>query len=360
MWEAVSVEKKIYFIINILFYGLIICLALIFCNYILPALLPFLIAFILAAMIQIPAKKIAGYSKKGRKICAIFLCFLCYFIFFTGVMLLGIKLIKEAGELMTSAAEFYTETLEPFLDDVSNRIEVTAATVDKNLAQKVEEIFQGILDNMGQYISDFSVKIVKWISEGAKGIPSGIVKLVITVVATFFMAVDFDKMIALVKKIVPADRITTVEKGVNYVKHILAIYLKSYSLLFLITFVELGIGLFILRIPYAFAVALAISIFDILPVLGTGGILLPWAVILLLMREVPLAVGILILYIVITVIRNIVEPKLVGKQIGLHPIATLAAMFVGLKILGFVGMIGFPVTLAIVVNLKKKGILFHK
>lgn len=98
--------------------------------------------------------------------------------------------------------------------------------------------------------------------------------------------------------------------------------------------------------------ALAIAVFDILPVLGTGGILLPWAVILLLLGDKMLAAGILVLYLVITVVRNIAEPRLVGKQIGLHPLATLIAMFLGLKILGIAGMVLFPMLLAVLVNIE--------
>ena len=100
-----------------------------------------------------------------------------------------------------------------------------------------------------------------------------------------------------------------------------------------------------------------IAVFDILPILGTGGILLPWAAVLFVMGNKPLAAGILILYVIITVIRNIVEPKIVGKQIGLHPLVTLMAMFLGLKTFGIIGMIVLPVSLAVLINLEKNGII---
>ena len=95
-------------------------------------------------------------------------------------------------------------------------------------------------------------------------------------------------------------------------------------------------------------------VFDILPVLGTGGILLPWAAILLIMKNHGLAFGILLLYLVILVVRNMLEPRIVGKQIGLHPLATLAALFLGLKLLGLAGLIIFPVALTVVVNFTKE------
>ncbi len=146
-----------------------------------------------------------------------------------------------------------------------------------------------------------------------------------------------------------------VGRAAAYAKNVLFIYLKSYSLLFLLTFAELSVGFLIMRVPYAVMVAIAVAVFDILPILGTGGILLPWAVGLLLMGNLPLAAGIVTLYIAITAIRNVLEPKIVGKQIRLHPLATLIFMFVGLKVLGIVGMIAFPVAFSILVNLEKNG-----
>lgn len=116
----------------------------------------------------------------------------------------------------------------------------------------------------------------------------------------------------------------------------------------------------ILRIPYAVFVALAIAVFDILPVLGTGGILLPWAVVLIIIGNVPLAIGIFVLYVVVTAIRNTIEPKIVGRQIGLHPLATLIAMFIGLKFFGIIGVFVFPVTLAILANMEKNGMFYRK
>ncbi|MEY8355554.1 AI-2E family transporter [Lachnospiraceae bacterium 54-53] len=184
-----------------------------------------------------------------------------------------------------------------------------------------------------------------------------IVKLVITVVATFFMAADFPKIVEFFKKRIPEDKESPVKKSMGYIKDVIFIYIKSYSLLFSLTFIELSIGFLILRIPNAILLALAIAVFDILPVLGTGGILLPWMAILLIMDNLPLATGILVLYIIITAIRNTLEPKIVGNQIGLHPLVTLIAMVTGLKLIGIIGMMVFPVTLAIIVNLEKNGVI---
>ena len=109
--------------------------------------------------------------------------------------------------------------------------------------------------------------------------------------------------------------------------------------------------------PNAILIAVVIAIFDILPVLGTGGIMIPWSIIALLYGNYKIGVGVAVLYIIITIIRNIIEPKLVGQQVGLHPVVTLISMFVGLHFLGFIGMLGLPITISLLRYLNDKGIV---
>ena len=114
-------------------------------------------------------------------------------------------------------------------------------------------------------------------------------------------------------------------------------------LLFLITFVELFVGFLILQVDYAFVLAILIAFVDFLPVLGTGAILAPWGIIALLTKNYFLGIGIIVLFVVMTVIRQIIEPKIVGKSLGVHPILTLIAIYLGYKLFGIVGMIFLPI-----------------
>ena len=113
-------------------------------------------------------------------------------------------------------------------------------------------------------------------------------------------------------------------------------------LIFLLTFCELLVGFLVLKIDYAFVLALVIAFVDFLPVLGTGAILLPWGIILILMNNISMGVGILTLFAVTTVVRQIAEPKIVGDSLGVHPLVTLAAIYLGYRVLGIWGMILAP------------------
>lgn len=348
-------DKKKRLIVNVVYYLMIGIAAFGVCKYVLPALVPFLIAFLIAALIQIPIKKIGGRSGAKKKAAAICLSGLFYVVFFTLVIILGVKLLEVIGNLLVSVPDMYDHMIAPVLGEIADMLKKMTESVDVTMAQGLEDTFNKFSQNVGQYITNFSVNAVKMLSEGIIGIPGFFVKLVVTVVSTFFMAADFDRIFCFFKKFIPEEK--PIGKTVGYVKKVIGIYVKSYIFLFLLTFMELCIGFLILKIPYAAALALAIAIFDILPVLGTGGILLPWAAVLIFMGNTPLGIGVLILYIVITIIRNTIEPKIVGKQIGLHPLATLIVMFVGLKIMGIVGMIVFPITLSVIVNLEEKGLI---
>jgi len=132
-------------------------------------------------------------------------------------------------------------------------------------------------------------------------------------------------------------------------------YIRSYALILLITFCELCAGLGILGVRRFWTVALLIAIFDILPVVGTGGIMIPWAIISLIQAKYGLALGLTAVYLAILVVRNIIEPKIIGNQVGLHPLVALCSMFVGTKLFGFIGLFGLPIALSIAKTLHDNG-----
>jgi sporulation integral membrane protein YtvI len=127
------------------------------------------------------------------------------------------------------------------------------------------------------------------------------------------------------------------------VEHFSKGYLKAYLLLFLLTFSELFLGFSILRVEYALLLALLVSLVDLLPVLGVGIVLVPWSIVMLLQRDYRLGAGLLILYGTVLLVRQIMEPRLVGKSLGLHPLITLFASYAGWRLFGVLGMLLGPV-----------------
>lgn len=348
-------EKKRAFLINIGYYGFFIILLFLAGKYLLPVVMPFIIAFILAFLLQKPAVKLSKLIRLPKRYMSVLLLILVYAVVFGGVFLGGGKTFSMVRNFVISLPRMYQLDIAPFLNYVLEEISDMLSGTDPFVAGQIEDSLHQFVQNIGQMVSTLSVNLLSAVSEYIAGIPAMLIRIVITVVTSFYIASDYDRIMETVWKHLPVKVKKTCSDIKKYGLNMLKVYIKSYSLLFLLTFTELTIGFFILQIPYPVPLALGIAVFDILPVLGTGGILLPWAVILALIGNYPLAAGILILYIVITVVRNSVEPKIVGKQIGLHPLITLIAMFTGVSLFGLPGLILFPMAVVIFVNMEKNG-----
>ena len=349
-----NIEKKKQFIVNTVFYTFIICMILIVCKYLLPILFPFILSFVMASVLVIPARKLAGKNNGIRRLCAIAVGVVFFVLLFLGIAFLGVALADWFLGFLEYVPRLYQEEILPLLNYVYLEVSECMTFADPALTEKINGWFQDFIGNIGNFISSFSVNAVKAVTSGIAGIPGLLIKLILMIISCFFFLLDYDKVIAFFVSLIPKGKEQTFETIKWYVTNTLLVYIRSYSLLFLLTYVELSIGLQILGIPYAPIIGLMIAVFDILPVLGTGGILLPWTVILLVMKNIPMGIGMFVLYLVITVIRNILEPKLVGKQIGLHPLATMISLYVGLNVIGFWGMLIFPATLAVLSSMKKE------
>ena len=139
----------------------------------------------------------------------------------------------------------------------------------------------------------------------------------------------------------------------DYLGKTLYSYLRAYLILMGITFIEISVGLLCLRVDNPFGIAGVIAIADALPVLGTGTIVLPWAVICLFKGEFYLAIGLILLYLIVTIVRQFIEPKIVGDQLGLPPLVTIICIYLGFVWFGVLGAILFPVVMNIIFKLQK-------
>ena len=351
-----STEKKKKFIINTVFYAFIISIALVVCKYLVPILLPFIISFVMASVLVIPARKLAGQNNnnKIRRLCAIAVGVVFFVALFWGIAFLGVSLVEWFLSFLEYVPHLYQEEILPLLNYLYAEMSERISFAGPDMAEKFNNVYHNFIGNIGNFITSVSMNAVRVITAGLAGVPGLIIKLILMIISCFFFLLDYDKVMVFFASLMPKGKEKAFETVQWYVKNTLLVYIRSYTLLFLLTCVELSVGFQILGIPYAPIIGLMVAVFDILPVLGTGGILLPWTVILLVMKNFTMGIGMFVLYLVITIIRNTLEPKLVGKQIGLHPLATMISLYVGLKIMGFWGMLIFPTTLAVLSSMKKE------
>jgi sporulation integral membrane protein YtvI len=134
-------------------------------------------------------------------------------------------------------------------------------------------------------------------------------------------------------------------------------YFRALLILIGFTFIEVTLGLFILGVDYALLLGLIVAISDAIPIVGTGLVMVPWIAWNFISGNTQLGLGLLIIYILGIIMRQVMEPKIVGDQIGLHPLVTLASMYIGLEVFGVLGMIIGPVSIIILKNLQNSGVL---
>ncbi|MGN0142937.1 MAG: sporulation integral membrane protein YtvI [Roseburia sp.] len=354
-------EKKIQrqreFLIGFAYWTVWIAGALLALKFLGPVLLPFGVAFLVAAALAKPVDGIAKHIGVKRKAVSAVTVLLAYAVVGVAVYFLGYRIVKLAYESFLGAVSFLTETMLPAISRVAETVEHALAGWNESGARILGRESSGLLQQAGNVVDEMSKTLMEKISDVAVGIPGFCLKVLIAIIATVFMEMDYHEMMAFIAKQLPGNRCRVMADCKKNVMQMFGKCIASYVLILMLTFIELLVGLLLLRVDGALVIAFVIAVLDILPVLGTGTVLLPWGVIAIIVGDFGMGIGILVLYLVITVVRNIVEPKLVGKQIGLSPIVTLPCMLVGLKFFGIIGMVGGPLAAALLKNLNDQGVI---
>lgn len=352
-----TIEKRRKFIINFMFFAIWCLIVFVALKYGLSALAPFAIAFAIAYILKYPIRFIVKKTKFPYKWTAMGVVLIFYSTIGLVISLIVLKVFSKLVSFVNRAPVLYKVHVAPMLEDIILTIEQSVISMDASLLTTLEEMLQQFIQSVGEILTGFSVNAMGLVSSITSSLPGIFVKIVVMIIATFFICVDYEKMSGFFFRQLGDKAKSTFLEIKGYVVGTLFVCIRSYILIMSITFIELSIGLSILGLNNAVLIALLIACFDILPVLGTGGIMIPWVIISTLRGDYSLALGLLIVYIVITIIRNIIEPKIVGAQLGLHPVVTLASMFLGVQLLGAIGLFGFPIGLSLLRHLNEKGIV---
>ncbi len=350
-----NTEKKKKVIIDIA-YVVVIGLSIFFVlNYVIPLILPFVIGFVIAYVLKPIVRKISQSTKLPLKFASLLTIILFYTLFISLLLWFGVEIFNYMKTLFQTLPDLYENVLYPWLNDGLNNLLLLAQKLDPVIYQSIVEYNKNLLQAFGDVISNVSVFSVTWISNYANRIPSLVINLLITVISSFFFTLDYQRIVTFLLNQLKPNHRALLFNAQEFLGSTIKKYIKSYIIIMSITYFELAIGLSILGVDKAIIIALLIAIFDVLPVMGTGGVMIPWTIINFMEGNTNLGIGLLILYVVVTVVRNIVEPKVVGDQVDLHPIVTLFAMFIGTSLFGVAGLLSFPITLAILKGLHDSG-----
>ena len=320
--------------------------------------IPFLIAILIAAMIEPIIQFFMKKCKLKRKLASTLSLILVVVIIGSLLVLLSAALVTEANTLISSLNEpiqnLYKWTSN-FINDLRN-----------GMIHIPDEVLNTLQDSLGSIINgvkDLVYNILSHLINTVSSIPTMITYSVITLLAIIFICYDKDYVKNLVNKHIPK---AWIEKGKEVINTTCSIgwnYLKAEAKLSLLCFILVLIGLNIfdlcgLNVEYSVLMAIFIGFVDLLPLFGAGAVMVPWAVYLFFTGNMPLAIAVMILWIIWAVIKQFLEPKFVSRQMGMNPIFTLIGMYTGFRFFGVLGLMIGPILLLILTNIFKR--LFEK
>lgn len=336
-------QSKIRFLINLLYIVVIGAIVVITARFLLFGMFPFLLSLGVAALSQTPAAYLSKKTNIKKSILAVTISAFIYIGVGVLIIFLVYRLIISSSGIID-----YLPNLASVFGDLSEKLE---KWFSNRLPNNYNISLSSILENFSSEITDFITDVVKKIMMSA---PSFLLSSVVALVATCYISKDYD---GLKKFVLSLCSQSVAEKGRRIKKILIESVLKilrGQLILTLITFLELWLGFVILDIENAYLWAFIIAFVDLLPVLGTGIIVIPWAIFCAVSGSTTLAIGLAILYIVLTIVRNFSEPKIVSKQIGINPLFMLFSMYLGLKLFGGIGILLFPIILIVTVKYYKE------
>lgn len=349
-------DKHLRFLLNLLYLALGVVGGWVFLTVFLPWFLPFLLALGLSWLLERPVMGLTQTFHTKRWLASAICTFGLVLLLCGG---LGLLLWRVGYEIALLLGRL--PTLLAGLPSAGHALEDWAYRFIVALPVQFQEFFKQVLTGLiGQGLAipnQFYDWLAGLVANAAAALPNAGLFLFTTALASYFSSASRPRLMAFLRRQVPARWHGRMDETRRILKGAFGNWLKAQGILMLITFGELTAGLLLLRVDLALLLAALVSLVDALPIFGTGTILIPWAIFTLLGGDWKLAAALLLLYGVVSFVRSLLEPKLVGDRIGLHPLAALFAMYIGFSAFGVWGMILSPLVAIFLKQLHDSGMI---
>lgn len=312
-------------------------------KYLIRYTLPFIISFFIALYTR-PVYVYLTRKRVGKKTSSFIITSAVYLGIGSGTLLIIRKLLlqlKDIAERIISDPEIIFRPFENIYQTVYDKFPKAAEIIERS----------EFIPKLSSKVGELAIEIGEKTAILATKLPDILLFFFVLILSTYYLINCFDDIIKFAKTKIPLKLSCVFLAGKRHLIICSKKYVLCLLIMFAITFTELIIGFYILKIPYSFFLAVLIAVIDMLPILGVGAVLLPWAAISVASGEISRAVGILIMYIIITIVRQIAEPKIMGKSMGVSPLITLVTMYVGYIALGITGVILAPLVVGIISSL---------
>ena len=316
--------------------------------------MPFLIAFIIYLLIEPLIKFFMKKMKLNRKLSSIIIFLIIFSIIIGGVVWGIVSLVSEATNLLEMLNLYINKAYTQIQENIS-KINIEKLSISKDILELFKNSSQEILVKISNWMTNFLTKFINVITS----IPTISIYIAITIMSLYFMCTDKIYMLDFLEHHMPQKWVQKIGKRIREITSSLGGYLKAEAILIIISFIISLIGLYVFKIfgmniKYPLLIALGIGFVDALPILGSGAVMVPWAVISALNGDIKLGISIVVLWIIMSIVRQFLEPKIVSGKIGIHPIFTLIAMYTSFKLIGVMGMLVGPIVLIILKSIFAK------
>lgn len=267
----------------------------------------------------------------------------------------GAKLVSEAVNLIESIPQMYENSKEDF-EEIGNNLQVFYDRLPSDVQTSISKISEELSGYIGSAVQAIGEPTFEAAGNFAKNVPGTLIGIIMCIISAYFFTADRDNIVEMMRKVVPEGVWKRCSDVVSDLKHVVGGYFKAQFKIMVVVYIILIVGLLILKVDYVLLVGLLIAFLDALPFFGTGTVLGPWAILKILSGDYAMAVGLIILYLVTQLVRQLIQPKIVGDSIGMNPLAALFFMFLGYKFSSIIGMIvAVPIGM-ILINLYKSGV----
>jgi len=349
-------------ILSLIGYGVLIVVGIFLAFKLAIFYLPFLIAYIIYKIIKKPVKFLNNKLKFPKPL-AVSICIILFVAIIGGIAYLFFSsLIDEIISLSQSSKHLLPATYNKIMTLISRfTFFYNGLDLSPDVIQSIQTSFATTIETVLTRLGNLLNSLVDFIYNTVVSLPQALVYVIITFLATFFISSDTQFITESLEKHIPTKWLRKVSKVMNDLFSALGGYIKAQCIMISITCFELFVFFTFYRVEYALILAIVIAIIDALPILGTGTVLIPWALINLVTGNYRMAIYLIILYLFVTVVRQLIEPKVVGTQIGIYPLLTLTAMYTGVRLIGVFGLIVGPIVLIVIKSILseiyKKGMI---
>lgn len=337
---------------------LIMIITIIVVIYLVPRILWFFLPFVIGWIISVIANPLVKFLEKRIKLVRKHSSMIIIIAVLALIVAAGYFAITKLGgeviSLLSNLPNIYANVSEEF-NEVGEKLQIVFDRLPRNTQEQLLETRNNFTTYMGNVVGVVGAPTVEAAGNFAKKIPSRLISIIITILSSYFFIADRDKILEFIDGTIPYSIKKNVGSIVQDFKQVVGGYFKAQFKIMFIVAVILLVGFSILGIDYAILLALLIALLDFLPFFGTGTALIPWAAIKFMTGDYRIAIGLVIIYAVSQLVRQLIQPKIVGDTIGLNPLSTLIFLYIGYKLKGVLGMIiAIPIGM-IMINLYRRG-----